>query len=129
MHNVTLIPGDAPETTAGVRKVLDATGVSLSWDEQKGPIGPAVLESARRTRAVLMGYTRGQREQGTFGLSAGTSGLSQRGRDQCSCGLGRVTSQPGRHGAAQALEPGQPVGHQDRDLGRRERQEQAGGLR
>ena len=67
MHAVTLVAGDAPETTAGVCKVLEATGVSFAWDEQPAPssaIAPTLLASARKTKTVLMGYTRGQREQG-----------------------------------------------------------------
>ena len=66
-HRVTLIPGDGigPEITAATRRVLEATGVSLEWDEQLGgvaalersgaPLPDATVESIRRTRVALKG--------------------------------------------------------------------------
>ncbi len=38
-HTVTLIPGDGigPEITAAMQKVVDATGVAITW-EIKNPI-------------------------------------------------------------------------------------------
>jgi isocitrate dehydrogenase (NAD+) len=44
-HRVVLIPGDGigPEVAAATRTVLDATGVSIAWDER--PAGAAALET------------------------------------------------------------------------------------
>jgi isocitrate dehydrogenase len=65
---VTVIPGDGigPECVTAARRIIDATGVAIAWDEQhagesvflKGiPSGvPAeTIESIRRTRVVLKG--------------------------------------------------------------------------
>ena len=66
-HRVTLIPGDGigPEITEATRRVLEATGVSLEWDEHLGgvaalersgtPLPDATVESIRRTRVALKG--------------------------------------------------------------------------
>lgn len=66
-HAVTLVPGDNPESAQAVQRVLERTGARFSWDEQPatgGAVPEALLASARRTKTVLMGYTRGEREQG-----------------------------------------------------------------
>jgi isocitrate dehydrogenase (NAD+) len=66
---VTLIPGDGtgPELIEATRRVLEATGVELTWDRQEAGIGeyeahgnpfpPATLESLRRTRVGIKGPT------------------------------------------------------------------------
>ena len=66
-RRVTLIPGDGigPEIMGAARRVLEATGVPLEWDEQLGgvaaleqsgnPLPDATLESIRRTRVALKG--------------------------------------------------------------------------
>ena len=39
-HRVTLIPGDGvgPEITAATRRVIEATGVAIEWEEAVKPI-------------------------------------------------------------------------------------------
>lgn len=66
-HRVTLIRGDGigPEIAAATLAVLDATGVSIEWDEQLGgmqalqetgqPLPDATVESLRRTGVALKG--------------------------------------------------------------------------
>lgn len=66
-YDATLIPGDGigPEITAATVKVLEATGIDFSWDQQLGgmaavaatgdPLPEATLESIRRTRLALKG--------------------------------------------------------------------------
>ena len=68
-HDVTLIPGDGigPEVMQATRRVLEATGVGLSWDvhaagideyEQHGnPFPPATLASLKSTGVGLKGPT------------------------------------------------------------------------
>lgn len=67
MHDITLIPGDGigPEVAAATRRVLEATGVAIAWDEQQAgagviagcgtPLPAAVLESIRKNRVALKG--------------------------------------------------------------------------
>ncbi|MFQ5704355.1 MAG: isocitrate/isopropylmalate dehydrogenase family protein [Gemmatimonadales bacterium] len=64
---MTLIPGDGigPEITAATLSVLDASGVSLEWDEQAAgmaaldelgtPLPDSLLESIRHTKVALKG--------------------------------------------------------------------------
>ena len=66
-HKVTLIPGDGtgPEITKATRRVLEATGVSFTWDVQEAgidvfqkegtPLPARVLDSLRRTKVGLKG--------------------------------------------------------------------------
>ena len=66
-YRVTLIPGDGtgPELAAAARRVLDATGVAIEWEEHQAgaevmekegtPLPPAVLESIRRNKVALKG--------------------------------------------------------------------------
>jgi len=66
-HKVTLIPGEGigPEVAAATRKVIDATGAQIEWEEiearagadaQKGQLlNTAVIESVRRNRVALKG--------------------------------------------------------------------------
>jgi len=66
-HAITLIPGDGvgPEIAQAARRVVDATGVPITWDvvdvgadvaAQHGtPLPPTVLESIRRNRVALKG--------------------------------------------------------------------------
>ena len=85
-HKVTLLPGEGigPEVSAAVRRILDASGVQIDWEElgaraentDKGTTGAEVLnnaaiESVRRNRVALKGPMataiaggRAQRERG-----------------------------------------------------------------
>ena len=66
-HRVTFIPGDGtgPEVAGAARRVLEATGVAIEWDEQQAgadvvdelgtPLPDAVLESIQRNGAALKG--------------------------------------------------------------------------
>lgn len=66
-YPVTLIPGDGigPEVTAAMRRVVDATGVSIDWEIQEAgeaviekygtPLPEHVLESIRRNRVGIKG--------------------------------------------------------------------------
>src|SRR4029077_11162195 len=66
-HRVTLIPGDGigPELAEATRRVLEASGVALTWDvvdageavmaEYGTPLPEHVLESVRRNRVAIKG--------------------------------------------------------------------------
>ncbi len=66
-HKVTLIPGDGigPEVSRAARRIIDAAGVAITWEEvpAREPAGPfagefrhdEVVESVRRNRAALKG--------------------------------------------------------------------------
>src|SRR6516162_6356523 len=69
-HKVTLLPGEGigPEVSAAVRRILDATGVQIEWEElgaralstdkdtTKGDVlNSAAVESVRRNRVALKG--------------------------------------------------------------------------
>ncbi len=66
-HSVTFISGDGigPEITAATRRVVDAAGVTIDWDEQLAgvmaleevgtPLPDATIESMRRTGVALKG--------------------------------------------------------------------------
>jgi isocitrate dehydrogenase (NAD+) len=66
-HKVTLIPGEGigPEVAAATRRVVDATGVQIDWEEiearagkteQKGQLlNTAVIDGVRRNRVALKG--------------------------------------------------------------------------
>src|SRR5215510_866632 len=66
-HKVTLIPGEGigPEVAAATRKIVDATGAKIKWEEiearagegaQKGQLlNTAAIESVRRNRVALKG--------------------------------------------------------------------------
>jgi isocitrate dehydrogenase (NAD+) len=66
-HRVTLIPGDGsgPELVAAARRVLEATGIHFSWDEQEAgagvieeygtPLPDTVLDSIRTNKVALKG--------------------------------------------------------------------------
>ncbi len=68
-HEVTLIPGDGtgPELVRATRRVLEATGVALQWDEQQAgvdvyaaegtPFPGRTLDSVRRTKVAIKGPT------------------------------------------------------------------------
>ncbi len=68
-HDVTLIPGDGtgPELVEATRRVLEATGVELRWDEQPAgedvyaaegtPFPERTLDSIRRTTVGIKGPT------------------------------------------------------------------------
>ncbi|MBC8414046.1 isocitrate/isopropylmalate dehydrogenase family protein, partial [bacterium] len=67
MYNVTLIPGDGtgPEICEAVVRVLEATGVSFSWDVQNAgeevyhnegnPLPARVLDSIRKNKIAIKG--------------------------------------------------------------------------
>jgi isocitrate dehydrogenase (NAD+) len=66
-HTVTLIPGDGvgPELSQAMRRVIDATGVDITWEvhdaglgvmEQYGdPLPPHVLDSIRKNKVAIKG--------------------------------------------------------------------------
>src|SRR5215210_6842475 len=68
-HSVTLIPGDGtgPELIEATRRVLEATGVELAWDEHPAgedvyreegtPFPQRTLESIRRNKVGIKGPT------------------------------------------------------------------------
>jgi len=68
-HDVTLIPGDGtgPELVEATRRVLEATGVELRWDEQPAgedvyaaegtPFPERTMDSVRRTKVGIKGPT------------------------------------------------------------------------
>jgi isocitrate dehydrogenase (NAD+) len=68
-HDVTFIPGDGtgPELAQATRRVLEATGVAFSWDEQPAgedvfaeegtPFPDRTLDSVRRTGVGIKGPT------------------------------------------------------------------------
>jgi isocitrate dehydrogenase (NAD+) len=67
LHTVTLIPGDGigPSITEAVVRIVEATGVPISWDEQiagmtaleqvNTPLPDVTLESIRKNRVALKG--------------------------------------------------------------------------
>ena len=67
MHTITLIPGDGigPEVTEATRRMIEASGVAIIWDEQHAgagvisrcgtPLPAAVIESIRKNRVALKG--------------------------------------------------------------------------
>ena len=67
MHTITLIPGDGigPEVTEATRRVIEATGVDITWDIQNAgenvmarcgtPLPAAVLDSIRKNRVAIKG--------------------------------------------------------------------------
>src|SRR5216117_3025661 len=66
-HKVTLIPGEGigPEVAAATRRILEATGVQIEWEEiagrsdsssdQEKTVNQAAVESVRRNRVALKG--------------------------------------------------------------------------
>ena len=66
-HRVTLIPGEGigPEVAAATRRILEATGVQIAWEEiagrsdsssnQEKTVNQAAVESVRRNRVALKG--------------------------------------------------------------------------
>jgi isocitrate dehydrogenase (NAD+) len=68
-HKVTLIPGEGigPEVATAVRRILEAAGVQIDWEEleartdkttEKGQsVNKAAIESVRRNRVALKGPT------------------------------------------------------------------------
>jgi len=67
MHAITVIPGDGigPSIVEAARRVIDATGVAISWEEMpaglagieqyKDPLPEETLESIRRNKTALKG--------------------------------------------------------------------------
>lgn len=66
-HRITLLPGDGigPELTAATKKVIEATGVKIDWEEMLvgeaaiakygTPLPDAVVESIRKNKVALKG--------------------------------------------------------------------------
>ncbi len=66
-HQITLIPGDGigPEVAAATKRVLEATGVQIDWDEVNAgaavaetrgtTLPPEVIESIKRNKVALKG--------------------------------------------------------------------------
>lgn len=76
MTEVTLIGGDGtgPELAGAARRVLDATGADVAWDEQAADDADAVIDSVRRTGVALKGPTAGDlssRLRSALGLDVG----------------------------------------------------------
>src|SRR5207245_1848592 len=66
IHKVTLIPGEGigPEVAAATRRILEAAGVQIDWEEiagrtgkpsDQGHVNQAAIESVRRNRVALKG--------------------------------------------------------------------------
>lgn len=67
IHHITLIPGDGsgPEVIAAAKRVVEATGVAIEWDEMEAgaamvekygtPLPEQLLDSIRRTGVALKG--------------------------------------------------------------------------
>lgn len=67
MHNVTLIPGDGigPEVAYAVKKIIDATGISISWTileagektlaTQNTPLPQEIFQSIKQNKVALKG--------------------------------------------------------------------------
>lgn len=67
MYKITLIPGDGigPEITVAMKKVVEATGVSIEWEEvQAGevqiekygtPLPPYVIDSIKKNKVAIKG--------------------------------------------------------------------------
>src|SRR5260370_25880007 len=67
-HKVTLIPGEGigPEVAAATRRILEATGVQIDWEEIAGrsdsssdqgkSVNQAAVESVRKNRVALKGH-------------------------------------------------------------------------
>jgi len=67
MHRITLIPGDGtgPEIVEAARRVIEASGVKITWDvvdagidvmaEKGTPLPPEVLDSIRKNKVALKG--------------------------------------------------------------------------
>lgn len=67
MYKITLIPGDGigPEITVAMKKVVEATGVNIEWEEvQAGeaqiekygtPLPPYVIESIKKNKVAIKG--------------------------------------------------------------------------
>ena len=67
MHKVTLIPGEGigPEVAAATRRILEASGVQIDWEEIAGrsdsssdqgkTVNQAAVDSVRRNRVALKG--------------------------------------------------------------------------
>ena len=68
-HKVTLLPGEGigPEVAMATRRILEATGVEIEWEEiearddavsdQPGLVNQAAIDSVRRNRVALKGPT------------------------------------------------------------------------
>src|SRR5258708_11658795 len=66
-HKVTLIPGEGigPEVAAATRRILEATGVQIDWEEIAGrsdsssdqgkSVNQAAVEAVRKNRVALKG--------------------------------------------------------------------------
>ena len=66
-HKITLIPGDGigPEVSEATRRVIDAAGISIDWDQQEAgagvmsqygtPLPPQTLESIRKNKIAIKG--------------------------------------------------------------------------
>ncbi len=70
-HEITVVPGDdtGPEITQAVRGVLDGLGLDLQWDVQDASDNgshASLIESAKRTKTVLMAFQRGRRDEGVL---------------------------------------------------------------
>jgi isocitrate dehydrogenase (NAD+) len=64
-HEVTVVPGDSELATAAAQRLVEAVGVEVRWDEPStDATHSSLLQSAHRTKAVLMGWQKGGRDRG-----------------------------------------------------------------
>lgn len=69
-HPVTLLPGEAGESTRFVDetlRILEATGVEIDWEvhpTRNHELTEAFVDSARETGVVLLPFLRGRRDEG-----------------------------------------------------------------
>ncbi len=106
-HTITLIPGDGigPEVTEAVLRILDASGVSITWErqlagvaafERTGEALPAeLIASIRRNKVALKGPV----------THADRGGLHERQRRACAR-RSICTRTCGRCGTCRACRPG-----------------------
>jgi len=59
-HTITLVPGDHPDLAVGLKTLVHRAGIDVTWEEPAGD----VIASIRRTGVALVGFQRGDRDQG-----------------------------------------------------------------
>ncbi len=62
MPKIALVPGDCPEILPQVLELVAKAGAALEWEE--APKGPASIEMIRRHKVALVGWSKGNRDQG-----------------------------------------------------------------
>ena len=59
-HRITLVPGDVPELAVSLKSLVHRAGIDVEWVEP----GPDTAAAIRETGAALVGFQRGQRDEG-----------------------------------------------------------------